>query len=363
MLLTLPSLTMNETLYLYRNQNEPKVKLTCVKQSLSLIQLIDYFHNLQDLYNVQFTITETITENLMVECANIRDTPWYIIEFDEILDKFCIWKNDNNWNLNKIINKLYNANYSLPDMNKIQNEKCNEKIDWENVIGLDETYLNHPLKDTMKDILIELNFNWRKLDMSEFWKQFNKNWNVKNSVQSIDNKNKIILKSVLKITLLTLITQQNKLMLQNNFNNYYNKMKLNNNSNIIDTVEKKSNKVSTTSEDDELMSTESESIMSSNKISPSLSPIDMRLSDSSSSESYIYDKNKKKIIISNNTSNIPKMSKSKQNNKKVTNNQLYVNFKQHFKEIVEDYEIFELRTKGGIPIKTRSKLKSNSISK
>lgn len=359
MLLLSPEFRMSETIYLYRSQTEPKVKLTCVKQSLKLQQLIDFFHNLQDLYNIQFTVNETITENLLIECANIGDVPWYIIEYDEILNRFCIWQNDNKWNLNKIINKLYKGKFTLPDVNQLQNEQTSEQIGWEKVIGVDKTYLNHPLRDTMKDIFTELNFNWRKIDMSEFWEHFNKNWVVNSTIKTIDDKNRVVLKSVLKITLLKLMTQYNKIMLKDIFNNYYTKMNSHcASNNLHNAVEKKLEKISNGSADDDISSNALDSIMSSVKNSPSLSPLDMKLKHSSSGESYVYHKLRNTF-----DSNLPTFVDLKGNNKNEINSQLYINFKKHFKEVVEDYEIFELRTRAGIPIKMRSKSKSGCISK
>lgn len=289
-----------ETIYLYADENSPRVKLTCVRQISSLKELINYFHSLQDTFHLEFEIVETITENLKVTCVSygIRDIdtfPFFIIEYDAVIDRFFIWKSDGKWDMNKIITSLY----------KLHSQKSNKFESSKKILESHRALQTHPMKKWILAAMNKLNVDWSQVDITEFWTQFIKIYESHKDDEAVENE--FTFKGFISMSLLKTSVIQNKTSVTDVLTEYYKKMNKNHFSSELE----------------------------NNKYSLEPSPISSNelLTDGTSEENYTY-----------NTQ--PKPS----------NNQVIQNFNNHFKLSAEDYEHFDIK------IKSHSKPK-NRISK
>lgn len=316
-------MTRNDTIYLYQDENKPKVQLTLIKTAMKLNDIINYFHDLQDLYNMEFNINETITENLKVDCSspgiNLAQVPFYIIEYDEIYDSFYIWKSNGNWNLNQIINTLYH----------LHNNTLNNHS-WKRKFNRNKHFKSHPLKSMLISALNQLNLEWIDIDLNQFWSQFDSIYDHYIANNDSESINEYTLKSLISMAVLKLNVLNNKQYLKETFHQYYENIKTVNTK--ID-EENNNNIPSPQNIKDHVHTSDIEYSSPRSSVSPSpIDPLDNNLlTTKNSSYTYTYTNNKDKI-----------------------KSQLLVNFNNHFKEVAENYENIQLNP-------NNKKLNSNHI--
>lgn len=150
-----------ETIYLYGGENQPQVKLTLVQEFTKILPLINYFHAIQDAFLVEFETTETITQNLKLRCVSYGDggTPFYILEYDNVLDKFYVWQSDGKWEMNRLIAALYT------DLHGNHTASLH-------LLKSDPRFLNHPKRSALESAVDRLHVDWSKVDLDCFWSQF-----------------------------------------------------------------------------------------------------------------------------------------------------------------------------------------------
>lgn len=158
-----------ETVYLYAGEEQPRVKLTCIKEGLTLSQVIKFVHSIQELYGIELQTSETITENLKIACAPSYLKPnciphFYILEYEEADDTFFIWKSDGRWQLNKVSALLYPDN----DVNLVKNTS------WRDVFQNDQRFKSYDKQAWLQQCLERMNEDLSKLNVDQFWSQFDK---------------------------------------------------------------------------------------------------------------------------------------------------------------------------------------------
>lgn len=223
----------NETVYLYENENKPKVKLTLIKNSLKLQEIIDYFHNLQDLYNIEFKIDNTITDNLRITCCNIgiepETLPFYIIEYDEIYDSFFIWKTDGEWDVNQMIRPLYQSH-----INPTKDDEFNNS--WVRKFSRDKRLKTHSEKRFLIPALKQLNIDWSHINLMEFWTKFDNNYKpfINRNIAPI---NEYTMKSLISMSILKINIEKNQVYVKQKFIDYYNTMSVSREKSDISLIE------------------------------------------------------------------------------------------------------------------------------
>lgn len=105
-------------------------------------------HSIQELYGIELQTSETITENLKIDCAPAYLKPnciphFYILEYEEISDTFFIWKSDGRWQLNKLSALLYVDN----DANVVKNTS------WKEVFQNDQRFKNYDKRAWLQNCL------------------------------------------------------------------------------------------------------------------------------------------------------------------------------------------------------------------
>lgn len=335
-------MTRNDTIYLYQDENKPKVQLTLIKTSKKLANVIDYFHELQNLYNMEFIIKETITENLKVCCSspgiNVAMVPFYIIEYDEIYDSFYIWKSNGEWNLDSIIKNLYQLH---------NNTLQNNNYSWKRKFSRDKHFKTHPLKQMLISALNQLNLQWSNIDLVQFWNQFDSIYNHYTSSSSSSSStttanidiNEYTLKSIISMAVLKLNVFANQQYLKDTFEQYYSK--------IFNAHIDNEQSDPSSSEESILLSPQAKNHVNSNNTAD----IEYSSPRSSISPSPI---NPLTNLLTTESSYTYTTLTSTKNKNKIDSQQLLVNFNTHFKEVAENYENIQLTSKN-------KKLNSNHI--
>ncbi|CAL9731716.1 hypothetical protein MOUN0_M03796 [Monosporozyma unispora] len=349
-------MTRKDIIYLYQDENKPKVQLTLIKNSMKLQEIIDYFHNLQKLYNMEFQLNETITENLKVCCSSPgvdpTEVPFYIIEYDEIYDSFYIWKSNGNWNLNQIIKNLY----------QLHNSTMEQNTSWKRKFSRDKQFKTHPLKNLLVSALNQLNLDWNNIDINKFWNQFNSIYDQFLNNNDPESINEYTLKSLISMTVLKLNVMTNQEYLKDTFHQYYSNMnKKQQQSMLINNTHNKNDNVVIT--DDETTHSIHELTRSSSEesiLSPPTKDDLHNIATSANNKDIAYISPRSSVSPSpiNPLGNIlPTGSSYTYDNKNNKNNtQLLVNFNNHFKEVAEHYENIQLRSRN-------KKLNNHSIKK
>ncbi|CCF55794.1 hypothetical protein KAFR_0A03590 [Kazachstania africana CBS 2517] len=287
-------MTELETIYLQVNENEPKIKLTCIHHFHNILKLTKYLNALQDKYQLILQVEETVTDNLKLFTDGVK-APFYIVEFNESDDSFYLWKSEGKFIKDSIISSFYNTH--LRTTKRIENP-------WETNFKDDSIYQTHPFKEKIKLVLNDLNVNWKSFDKQIFWDRLDR------IIEKCHSDGNISFKSLILMALLKTRLIQNKSFLKNELLNYHTKMKSH-------------------------ISSE-ESILSSD---------DADYSTTSSSANSLLSTEERQRKFSDSDIHITEPM----------NNQLKEIFNEHFKLMVENYEFFELRTKNGIPKRTRTR--------
>ncbi|CCD23529.1 chromatin-associated RNAPIII regulator FPT1 NDAI_0B04960 [Naumovozyma dairenensis CBS 421] len=323
-------MTSSETIYLYGGKDHPKVRLVCQNQFKRVSDLIDYLHSIQDTYYVQFTSSETITENLKLTCSmeGLR-FPFFVLEYNEVCNSFYLWKSDGNFDIMKIISYIYENHCNTYSKDKPQHNN------WEDYFRNDKRFMNHMKKDMLEESLNELNINWDDVDLDEFWSHLNTNLK-----SHMDMEPEASYKSFISISVLKAHIVRNKKNIEQVLKDYEKKCRRTI-SHVVSEDESHSSKIndSETSEIfEQKTSTTRESSPHAMNASGSL------LAPPTKSDAYTY----------NVLRTIPKPSVP-------ATEQLISNFNSHFKWVTDDYELFDLQTKAGIP--RRVKFKTGKVSK
>lgn len=313
-----------ETIYLYTGENQPNVKLTCIEQFNTLTDLTDFFHDLQETYNIEFESCQTITDNLKITCSSYgydnpdkkkNLIPFYIVEYDNDEDSFYLWKTDGDWKQNKIFALLYKF-YS----------KKTVAVNWEQFLLKDENFINSPIKNQLESALNKLNVDWSKIDINLFWKQFSLICNDRKDKDDFENIN--TLKTFISLAILKCNVILNQKLLAKNVKDFYQRLK------------GKFNKLPNNDIDSESQRESSQDTTLSKSTTTVISPVSP---PSPSNSLYTYQKD----------------LNNQHDTTETVANQIFNNFNNHFKLMAEDYEIFELKTKFD-NAKSRSRSNSNS---
>lgn len=204
-----------EIIYLYAGENHPKVKLTREREFTNVRGLLEYFHGIQDTFYVEFETSETITENLKLRCTSYGgdefdgSVPFFILEYDEILDSFYVWKSEGQWELNKLIATLYT------DHSNKGSHACGE------ILRESPEFAKHPRKKLIDLVIDKLNVDWSRIDIEEFWLQLDQ-------VLALDQDAKLdefSFKSLISVAVLKTKVKENKRMLQQAVVQYHRLMK------------------------------------------------------------------------------------------------------------------------------------------
>ncbi|CAI4045087.1 chromatin-associated RNAPIII regulator FPT1 SKDI_11G2230 [Saccharomyces kudriavzevii IFO 1802] len=314
-----------ETVYLYAGEEQPRVKLTCIKEGLALSQVIKFVHSIQELYGIELQTSETITENLKIDCAPAYLKPnciphFYILEYEEANGTFFIWKSDGRWQLNKVSTLLY----SDEDSNLIKNTS------WREVFQDDQRFKHYGKRAWLQLCLEKMNEDLSKLNVEQFWSQFNKIFhNITKQKQSNERFDMDVFdnfKNVVSIAIIKTKVFSNKRILTATLKNYHDSLKQKYN---VREQNLKENSLESRPHSDPSTSLESES----RNFSPlnSLSPPSLGTDDEATSTDYIYNDPASK------PANMSFMHSS------ATNDLIKSNFESYFKLMAEDYETFDLR--------------------
>ncbi|CCK69275.1 chromatin-associated RNAPIII regulator FPT1 KNAG_0C01620 [Huiozyma naganishii CBS 8797] len=335
-----------EVIYLYGGENQPKVKLTCIAKAKDLQQLTAYFHELQNLYHLKFRCEETITENLKVECIShgakeMDSWPFYIIDYDEVYDSFYIWKTNGKWELNKMVSAIYRVHSGSKQVNST----------WRKYFLRDSRYKKHPMKNWLTLALNQLNVDWSHVNLDDFWIQFNVLFDLHQNDETVFNE--FSFKSFISMSLLRAAIAENKRYVEEKLSQYYNSMKKNVGTANYNTMLENERKSHSGAEGND-------STVGSNETSPEFSLFPAEFSDGGSD-----DLNADAVDLNVETSGLYTYKRDRQDGKRnsisvpATNDQIFANFKSHFQNVVEDYEVFELRSKKGVPIQSRARRNSH----
>lgn len=204
-----------EVIYLYARDDRPKVKLTREQEFGKVDELLEYFHSIQDTFHVEFEATETITENLKLRCTSYGgdefdgSVPFYILEYDEILDSIYVWKSEGQWELNKLISALY-MDHSIEGSSKFVQ-----------LVRESSSFAKHPWKKLIDTVLDKLNVDWSAINMDQFWVQLD-------SILMLDEDAKLdefSFKSLVSMAVLRTRVVENKAYLERTVKQYLNSMK------------------------------------------------------------------------------------------------------------------------------------------
>lgn len=200
-----------EVIYLYARDDRPKVKLTREEEFTGVKDLVEYFHSIQDTFYVEFETSETITENLKLRCTSYGgdefdgSVPFFILEYDEILDTFYVWKSEGQWQLNKLISTLY-TDHSIQGSHKfvdrVRESSCFKK---------------HPRKELIDCVLDKLNVDWSQLDIDQFWIQLDSIVKLNEDAEL----NELSFKSLVSMAVLKTRVVENKAHLERAINQYH----------------------------------------------------------------------------------------------------------------------------------------------
>lgn len=314
-----------EIIYLYAGDDHPKVKLTREREFSNIRDLTRYFHGIQDTFYVEFEASETITENLKLRCvsygANEFDgtTPFFILEYDEILDSFYVWKSEGRWELNKLIATLY-MDHSMKGSFKTAG-----------LVRSHPNFSKHPRRVLIDLVIDKLNVDWSAIDIGQFLQQLD---NVL-ELDKDENLDEFSFKSLISMAILKTKVKENKISLERAIREYHQSMIRKYHSNQSSRQADISSRGPAESID-KPMPTETTASLA---ISQSPTPIDAYCKSS---------------IISDDNDN--------------DNDQVVTNFNRHFKLMAEDYETFDLKSWAAYPRrssnkKSRSPQEKNRISK
>lgn len=204
-----------ETIYLYAGDDHPKVKLTREREFNKIDGLVEYFHGIQDTFYVEFETSETITENLKLRCTSYGgdefdgSVPFFILEYDEILDSFYVWKSEGQWELNKLIATLY-----LDHSNK-GSDTCADRV------RDSAEFAKHRRQKLIDKVIDKLNVDWSRIDIDEFWLQLDQ-------VLALDQDpqmDELSFKSLISVAVLKTKVKENKRTLQEAVVQYHRRMK------------------------------------------------------------------------------------------------------------------------------------------
>ena len=317
-----------ETVYLYAGEEQPRVKLTCIKEGLALPQVIKFVHSIQEMYGIELQTSETITENLKIACAPPYLKPnciphFYILEYEEADDTFFIWKSDGRWQLNKVSALLYPDS----DVNLVKNTS------WRDVFQNDHRFKNYDKQSWLRQCLERMNEDLSKLNVDQFWSQFDKIChNIAKQQKNNDRFNMDLFntfKNVVSMAILKTKVLSNKRLLTATLRDYHDSLKQkhdvrgrNSNSNVKESSSESLN-----------INGPSTSMESgSRNFSPinSLSPSSLSTDDDTAPTDYVY-----KDLASKPSMEFMHSS--------ATNDLIKSNFESYFKLMAEDYETFDLK--------------------
>ncbi|QLG74799.1 hypothetical protein HG535_0H01260 [Zygotorulaspora mrakii] len=202
--------TDKETIYLYAGEEHPKVKLTCEREFSNIKDLINYFHSLQDTFYIEFDTCETITENLKLRCSSYggdefdSSVPFFILEYDEMLNNMYVWKSEGQWESNRLISNLFLSK-------GVKNETVKS-------IRSHPKFETHERRDMIDVVIDKLNVDWSAIDLGEFWTQLD---------QMVDPKKEDVysFKSFIAMAVLKTRVIKNRKLLSRSLMTYYQKIK------------------------------------------------------------------------------------------------------------------------------------------
>lgn len=293
-------------------------KMNFVKEFPDVKQLLQYFLDLQEEYNMEFSTIETMPETLKIYCnsigieSNDDNIPFYSIHYDNDKNMFQLWSNGSTWDNIKIFGKLYES-FTSSTIKKFSH--------WEKYLLTHENYINSPFRDTMRLSLNKLNIPWEQIDIKIFWDQLHGILTDLNGKKDIDDIN--ILKTLITLAILRCNVIKNEYNLAKDIMQFCH---------MIEIKQMELNDKISSGTDSELDILQRESSHDSvSNMSGSISPVDSENSNS------MYTYGKVPIMLKRNS--IPFLEPES------STNQIVDNFNSHFKLMAEDYELFELKTK------------------
>ncbi|BAO39770.1 uncharacterized protein YKR011C [Kluyveromyces marxianus] len=201
-----------DKIYVYAGENKAKIELTRIKDVPRIEDIIEYLHRMQDIFQLQLGVVETITGNLKIRSSSQHDDsedygkPFYILEYCEGEDRYSLWRTSYEWKLSGAIATLYGNNGPV-----------------EFPVALLDAFKNFKHKEEILNSLKEFNIkkakalDWQMVavELSKFIDDFEK------SSSEIDRHQ---LKTAIALTLLKCMVHSNKIALENTLLSYDAKM-------------------------------------------------------------------------------------------------------------------------------------------
>lgn len=288
-----------------------------VREFPEIKQLLQYFLDLQEEYNMEFSTSETMPETLKIKCNSIGieddDTvPYYLIHYDNDKNSFQLWSNGSTWDNVKIFAKLYES-YTTSTVKRFSH--------WEKYLLTHENYINSQIRDSLRLSLNKLNIPWAQIDIKIFWDQLHGILADLNGKKNIEDIN--ILKTLITLAVLRCNVIKNEFEIAKDIMQFCH---------VIEIKRIELNDKISSGTDSELDISQRESSHDSiSNINGSISPVDSENANS------MYTYGKVPIVLKRNS--IPFLESES------STNQIVDNFNSHFKLMAEDYELFELKTK------------------
>ncbi|SCW04428.1 LAFE_0H13300g1_1 [Lachancea fermentati] len=148
-----------QEIYVPTGEDHQKIKLTLVKASQQISDVVKYLHGIQDTFSVELGSCETITENLKIRCVShqlCNKCPFYIVEFDDVTHSYALWKSGGEWKLGDVLASLYAAQSNKKQDISSLTPELRAKLD-----------PRHNF-DLIMNSLGKLSVRWESLDIDKF---------------------------------------------------------------------------------------------------------------------------------------------------------------------------------------------------
>lgn len=156
------------------------VRLTQVVAG-ELRDLEDYFGDLQETRMVELRCSETLADNLKIEVNNShndskrRTVPFYIVEYDDAGDEFCVWRSDGKWGLGEEVVQAWCE--TLCSRSGEDGGKAVAAPDWRHCEKIAAKVRGHPRQAVIESCLDRYRIDWAAVDCSVFWSILGKQGN------------------------------------------------------------------------------------------------------------------------------------------------------------------------------------------
>ncbi|KAL3235284.1 hypothetical protein RNJ44_00043 [Nakaseomyces bracarensis] len=143
------------------------VRLTQVVAG-ELRDLEDYFGDLQESRMAELRCSETLADNLKIEVVRStgsarRTVPFYIVEYDDVGDEFCVWRSDGKWGVGEEVVAAWCETLC-------QDETKRKRGSWRGCGAVATRVQEHPRRAVIESCLDRYHIDWSAVDTSVFWK-------------------------------------------------------------------------------------------------------------------------------------------------------------------------------------------------